>query len=468
MTRSLFTDLLLQLRQKSGIAEAAGLEDAQLLERYLTSRDEGAFAMLVRRHGPMVLGVCQRILSNAHDCEDAFQATFLVLLRKARSLRKKELLANWLYGVAHRTALNARSQSARRREYQRNILEPPATTDFLDETARRDLRSMLDEELSRLPAKYRAPVVLCYLEGKTFAEAAVQLGWPAGTVSGRLARARAMLRRLLTRRDAAISAGWEAFMLQPASPAVLPASLVNSTLKMAASFAAGSGAAAIPGPVAVLSEGVIKAMFLTKVKILATVAAIGVTVASSGVLVSATMASKTGLQTEQAPPGSRAADEAPALVRQPQKAFVSPFDDKAAMQAVLQNLDTFPGEAIERARMILNSSTTSNNLKPIVLSLFEAANLETRGRRGQFLAGQGTQDIYLGSSLRLLEAERLLNKEKEHQMAALMHHRDRMAEIENVNKARYEAGRIPVQDFAQSRFYRIQAELWIEQAETAK
>src|SRR5215471_15198890 len=105
MNRSLFADLLWQLRRKAGIAEAAGLEDAQLLERYLTSRDEGAFSLLVRRHGPMVLGVCQRILSNAHDCEDAFQATFLVLLRKARSLRKRELLANWLYGVARRTAL---------------------------------------------------------------------------------------------------------------------------------------------------------------------------------------------------------------------------------------------------------------------------------------------------------------------------------------------------------------------------
>src|SRR5262249_43793015 len=147
------------------------------------------FEVLLRRHGPMVYGVCRRVLHDPHETDDAFQATFLVLIRKARSLSQRERVANWLYGVAYRTALKVRTNAARRRTRQETMTDVPATV-AEDEVLWRDLRPVLDEELNRLPAKYRIPVVLCYLEGKTFTEAAQELGWPAGTVSGRLARAR--------------------------------------------------------------------------------------------------------------------------------------------------------------------------------------------------------------------------------------------------------------------------------------
>src|SRR5262249_30232707 len=197
--------LLSHLRRSFGADHAAGLEDAELLERFVTKRDETAFALILRRHGPMVLNVCQRFLSNSHDCEDAFQATFGVLVRKARTLRRRKLLANWLYGVAYRTALKARSQARRRRTYQHAIREVACGDGTSQEVSRLDLGSLLDGEVNRLPAKYRAPVILCYLEGKTFTEAAAQLGWPAGTVAGRLARARQLLRKRLERRDRALA-----------------------------------------------------------------------------------------------------------------------------------------------------------------------------------------------------------------------------------------------------------------------
>ena len=154
------------------------------------SKDEAAFEALVRRHGPMVLGVCRRVLRNHHDAEDAFQATFLVLVRKAASIVPREMVANWLYGVAYRTALKARSMIARQRVRERQVTEMPEPEAAEPDDCWRDLQPLLDQELSRLPDKYRVPIVLCDLEGKTGKEAARQLGWPEGTVASRLARGR--------------------------------------------------------------------------------------------------------------------------------------------------------------------------------------------------------------------------------------------------------------------------------------
>src|SRR5437588_7541541 len=144
----------------------ADLTDGELLECYVARRDEAAFGALVRRHGSMVLGVCRRVLGNVHDAEDAFQATFLVLVRKAGSVRPRDAVGNWLYGVAYRTALEARGKLARRRAKERQVVAIPQSEVKPDDLWR-DLRPLLDRELSRLPDKYRLPVVLCDLEGRS-------------------------------------------------------------------------------------------------------------------------------------------------------------------------------------------------------------------------------------------------------------------------------------------------------------
>ena len=180
------------IRQLCALSVRPGTtDDGSMLERFAVQGEEAAFQTLVERHGPLVLGVCRRILGDEHDAEDAFQATFLVLARRAGSIRKQSSVASWLYGVALRVASKARVSAARRRTGQLPTEDVPAAPNM--DLAVRELRAVLDEELNRLAEKYRAPLVLCYLEGKTKDEAATELGWPTGTVSGRLARARCVL-----------------------------------------------------------------------------------------------------------------------------------------------------------------------------------------------------------------------------------------------------------------------------------
>src|SRR5215469_92375 len=248
--------------------DEAALSDAQLLARFLEQRDEAAFAALVRRHGPMVWGVCRRVLGNHHDAEDAFQATFLVLVRKVASIASRELLANWLYGVAHQTALKARATAARRKGRERQATDAPEPA-VTQQDPWHVLRPLLDEELSRLPGKYRGVIVLCDLEGKTRKEAAGQLGCHEGTVASRLARARAMLAKRLTRRGVALAGGALAAVLsRRAVAASVPHAVVSATIKAAGRLAAGRAAAtgAISVQVADLTEGVVKAMVFTKLK----------------------------------------------------------------------------------------------------------------------------------------------------------------------------------------------------------
>src|SRR5262245_22663606 len=194
------------LRHLAAVHGAADRPDGQLLHRFASQGDEGAFAALVRRHGPMVLAVCRRVLNDTHAAEDCFQATFLTLARKAGSLRQPESLGPWLYGVACRTALKAKEQAARRRASER-LAAVTGSRQAPDEFAASDLRHALDEAIVALPEKYRTPVVLHCLQGLTLAEVARQLACPAGTVATRLARAREQLRARLTRRGLMLSAG---------------------------------------------------------------------------------------------------------------------------------------------------------------------------------------------------------------------------------------------------------------------
>jgi RNA polymerase sigma factor (sigma-70 family) len=242
---------------------AAG--DGELLQCYLDCRDNAAFEALQRRHGPMVLGVCQRVLRNTHDAEDAFQATFLVLVRKAASVHPREQVGNWLYGVAYRTALKARTMTARRSARERVTARPEATCD--DSLA--DWVALLDRELSQLPDKYRVAVVLCDLEGKTRLQAAEMLGWPVGTLSTRLRGARAILSQRLARRGLTLSGGAATLaMVGTAASAKMAPALMSATVRAAAAFEAGQAAGLVPAPVLALAEGVSKTMSGSKVKII--------------------------------------------------------------------------------------------------------------------------------------------------------------------------------------------------------
>src|SRR6266542_3930455 len=200
-------------RKVAASGDAGQLSDGQLLQRFVSMRDEASFAALVRRHGAMVLRVCRQVLREPHDAEDAFQATFLVLVRRAGSVGRPELLGNWLYGVAYRVAARARGGLVRRRAHEQPVADLAAAP--ARETNADDVGPLVQEEVQRLPSKYRAPVVLCHLQGRTNEEAARQLGWPVGTVKVRLMRARELLRNRLVRRGLALSAGALALALSP-------------------------------------------------------------------------------------------------------------------------------------------------------------------------------------------------------------------------------------------------------------
>jgi RNA polymerase sigma factor (sigma-70 family) len=266
------SEVVQRLRRATLRQDEAGLTDGQLLGRFIEQRDEAAVAALVRRHGPMVWGVCRRILRAHHDAEDAFQATFLVLIRKAGSVRKREIVGNWLYGVAHQTALRARATAAKQFARERQVVDMPEPAVKEPEVSG-GLQAVLDQELSRLPEKYRVGIVLCDLEGKTRKVVARQLGLPEGTLAGRLTRGRAMLAKRLARHGLAVSGGTLAAVLsQQAASACVPTSVVSSTIKAVALVAAGQAAAGMISAKAIaLTEGVLKAMLMSKLKAVMTV-----------------------------------------------------------------------------------------------------------------------------------------------------------------------------------------------------
>jgi RNA polymerase sigma factor (sigma-70 family) len=260
---------------------AVGLSDAQLLERFVQSHDEAAeaaFTALVERHGPMVLAVCRRVLNDSHDAQDAFQATFLVLVRKAGTVRKRESIADWLHGVAHRVSAHARVASARRRSVERRAVTGSSIS-YESTPPDSDVR----DEVEHLPQDLRAAVVICYLEGLTHEEAARRLGWPVGTVRSRLARARARLRDRLTRQGIAPDAAFLPLLAFRKSS--LPEGLINRTVKAAILLAArDAGEAGLVSASAVaLTEGVLRAMLVSKLKATAAILlAVGAITSSVG------------------------------------------------------------------------------------------------------------------------------------------------------------------------------------------
>ena len=273
-----------QLRTLFNVGTVRDLTDGQLLERFATDRGdsaEQAFAVLVDRHGPMVLRVCRSVLNNPHDTQDAFQATFLVLVRKARGLWVRDSLGPWLHQVAYRTASCARSAAARRRRHERRaaISIDAARAESLDE-----LEGVLHEEINRLPERYRAPVVVCDLEGRTHDQAARHLGWPVGTVKSRLSRGRERLRDRLLRRGLTPDAGLIASALSfDGSVASISTALVDSTAGAATRFL--TVRSIVRAPAVSLAQGVIRSMTITRwLKAASVLLVAGATVAGLDVL----------------------------------------------------------------------------------------------------------------------------------------------------------------------------------------
>jgi RNA polymerase sigma factor (sigma-70 family) len=280
------TEVLQNLRA-SILDDAGRVCDGDLLAQFVERQDHAAFAALVQRHSAMVWGVCRRVVGHHHDSEDAFQATFLVLARKAACVRPRHMVANWLHGVALRTALKAKVMAAKRqvREKQISAMPEPAAA---AQPSWAELEALIDQELAALPDKYRIALLLCDLEGKTGRVAARQLQIPEGTLAGRLRTARVLLARRLARHGLALSGGTLATMIsEHAASACAPPALVSMTIKTATLLAAATTGTAgmVSVNVAALMKGVIQSMLLTKLKtVLAGFVVLGIAAAGGGVL----------------------------------------------------------------------------------------------------------------------------------------------------------------------------------------
>jgi RNA polymerase sigma factor (sigma-70 family) len=350
------------------VTERAGPSaDRVLLERFVRDHDEAAFAALVERHGPMVLGVCRRVLRHQHDAEDACQATFLVLARRAASIRNRDNLGSWLHGVAFRAAAGLRRRIARRRAREGPEADVPQA-DAADVTWR-EVRGIFDEELRRLPARFQAPLLLCYLEGKTRDEAAQELGWSLGTLRGRLERGRELLRGRLVRRGVTLSGALLAALLSGrAASAALPAALVVRILRTVAD------AGAVPAPVAALLEEVSRAMLLSRLKV---VAAVSLGVCLLGLGVALRVGGALEAQPPAAPPGA---------------------GDAAERTVPPSNRPPAAGRA-EEAGMSRDAAASRENLKQLVLAMHNYMDTYGHFPAPAIYAGPAGRASGMGSSM---------------------------------------------------------------------
>ncbi|MCI0639855.1 MAG: sigma-70 family RNA polymerase sigma factor [Gemmataceae bacterium] len=269
MAKQSLNGVLHRIRSLAAVQTGRGRSDFELLTRFVGG-EEAAFTVLVERHGPLVLGLCRRVLQNADDADDACQATFLVLARKASALRKRKGLGGWLHGVAYRVAANLRRQRARRLRREHSAASSPHRPHSPEgrDVTWGELQTVLDEELQRLPDRYRAPLILCYLDGKTRDEAAQEIGVSPGALHGLLERGRKLLRKRFSQRGVTLSAALfaSAFSVSQTKAALSPALVIAST-KAATAMLGGQPLCAVAPHVLSLAEEVMKVMFFTKLKI---------------------------------------------------------------------------------------------------------------------------------------------------------------------------------------------------------
>lgn len=402
--------LLAYLRRLCGPATLDG-SDAELLERFAVDRDELAFETLVRRHGPLVYGVCRRVLRDEHAAEDAFQAAFLVLVRQAASVSKKASIRSWLYGVALRVALRARRREDLRRRREQEIPPRPSA----EATLEPDVRSILDEEIQRLPEKYRLPIVLCYLESRTNDEAAQILNCPRGTIAVRLARARERLRSRLLRRGVTLAA-MTALLSDNALSASVPALLFSQTAKTALTGAA-------PHSITTLTEGVLHMMYLSKCKMALVSGLIALAMGGAGVGVYFLKA--------QAPPAPQkeARDKKPLAVAPAKqgKERIEELFEKRKERA--EKEWTF------RSKLYKEGANEPGSGSPTTLTQVIAA------------------------SKHLLKAEVELSEKKADRVVARERNVKRLKEIAEVTEAQFKVGRLLGAALAQAQYEQLDAEI---------
>jgi RNA polymerase sigma factor (sigma-70 family) len=413
--------------------ELRNLTDGQLLGRFLTEGDEAAFALLIRRHGAMVLGVCRRILGNIPDAEDAFQAVFVVLLRKAGALTSRSGIGGWLHLVARMTASKAKAAAGIRQAKERNAARP----EVHHEESRNDWLPDLDEEIARLPEKYRQALVLCDLEGKTRHEAALQLRWPEGTVAGRLARARALLAERLLRRvhlDSRVLPE----PLAKTTNAPLPLALFETTLESVTRLAAQTPTAqfVLAEPVRALAKGVIRSMFWNKMKIVATVLVAAVGLAGVGGKTVQILAEQLRAQTLEKTPNDQVSEPAQGV-------------EPAGRP---QEKEQRAPEARMREEALLKAAKESYEARVQLLHNFII----------------GSVDQVIPWSVRWLNAQLRLADTRNDKLTAYEQHLKRMKDIEHLIQQRVDQGTIERGAFSQFHYYRLEAEIWLDDAKRAK
>jgi RND family efflux transporter MFP subunit len=396
---------------------SAGVSDGELLHRYLAG-DEAAFELLLWRHQRLVFGVCRRLLHRLHDAEDAFQATFMVLASKARTISRGESLAPWLYRVAYRCALTVRARQARPERPLMPDRDVPAADEAAQSAERRELAAILDEELHRLPEQFRVPAVLCYLTGQTVDEAAAQLGCPRGTVASRLARARERLRVRLSRRGVVLPAGAAVLALAEASRAAAPDALLRGVLMNL--HATGHSAA---GTAAAVANQVVRAMFLRKLVVTTTALALvaGVLLAGSTWAVHA-LAQGQDRPRPAVAPAAQAAPKAdsgpPAQVAQPALA-AQQYSGRLEPSQVI-DIRTRAGGTIDRVHIKEGATVKKGDV--LIEIDARAAQLDLEQARANLAAAQAQATLAkatLERMQRLVEQNAVAREELEERKAAV-------------------------------------------------
>jgi RNA polymerase sigma factor (sigma-70 family) len=438
--------LLAYLRRLVGAA-ATDDSDAELLERFAAQRDEAAFEALLRRHGPLVWSVCRRVLGEDHAAEDAFQATFLVLVRKAHSVSKQASIRSWLHGVALRVSLRARQQEQLRRRREQEMPSRPS-----GDTTWQDVRPILDEEIQRLPEKYRLPIILCYLEGQTNDEASRLLNCPRGTIAIRLARARERLRSRLIRRGVTLSAGTLAALLADnAMSAAVPPLLLAQTAKVAF-----LGATSVS--ISILTEGVLHAMFLSKFKAASAFVLVLAVVGGAGI---GAYHLRAQVPPNQVPPQGPA--EIPEV---PQPPRVGAFDGKALGELWKKMDELAPDKKAV--------SKPEERFQKHLQVRREMAELEWNIRYEIYRAGLNepgsgtpvTLHLVIDATKHLLKAELELSKKKAERVAARERYLQIIKEIAKITGDLAKAGRVSRAALASALYEQLDAEIELEREKT--